>query len=522
MGGCSSALASSALRALLCLVLVLELILCQISAARAADTEPDELFDAAVRTVRKASQVRPGGEHLLLLQSLRQLRDPDLEPLFSTLSQSRRPAMQIGGILGLAELSPSGRVDTWKLSQIRETRYRALAIVEAYRQDLLGPEELRQILAWTDLQEELRVYVLLMLASRGEPVDAAALRGLMTEGVLPGTKVYAALTLRHLGEVEGTDAALAEIDRLPGSAREAAILDILDTLERFGLRGAAPWVASLVGPDSSTPAVQQAALDTLFTLDVKAALPLWNGRWSAAEGASQQVRLGLILLDHAASVGSDAFRPLQDASYDLVARMGDAGAAAAAPPPRQALVPAAVRLIAQRHLPSSAWVLRHAETEEPGVAEELLAALIVDAFEEGPAPDERLDLARQAAGLLLERNPARLRSLLDRARTESERLAVEAMLSGALGVMDERALSLIEGVEDWGSTRAASLAMIVKARYSPSLSPDDLYRVGLIFRGAGSVSSPAEVQAAWLYLKRTDQDGPAMAAVLGDLALDRP
>lgn len=60
--------------------------------------------------------------------------------------------------------------------------------------------------------------------------------------------------------------------------------------------------------------------------------------------------------------------------------------------------------------------------------------------------------------------------------------------------------------------------MIIKARYAESLTDDELYRLSLTSRGGGSVSPAGEIQAAWLYLRRTGQQGQALAAILSDLS----
>ena len=43
--------------------------------------------------------------HILLLRSLRQLRDPELNPLFAKLRTSNQPSLQLHGILAQAELA---------------------------------------------------------------------------------------------------------------------------------------------------------------------------------------------------------------------------------------------------------------------------------------------------------------------------------------------------------------------------------------------------------------------------------
>lgn len=474
----------------------------------------DDRFDDAVRALLKATTVRATGEHILLLSSLRQLRDAELQPLFSSLSQVRNPTVQINAVLGLAELSRNRRVDTWKLSQIKDARFRALAIIQARDEDLIGAPELREILAWPDLSEDLRVYVLLLLVSLGETVDSAALTTLMTEGELPGTRAYAALALCHLGQPEGTGEALKALDTLPPLVRDGAVREMLGTVAYMKLRGAATWIRGLLAVGDLGPTAESIALRTLLTLDPVGAAPLWQEHYRNADNVGHQVRLALMLLEQARSVPAELFSACAAEPNELLSAIGTIGRLVAS---GQSAVEECVALIGRRYPPASAWVLEHARTLEAPQASTLYAAVIDDSLEEGPVLNDRLELARMASVELLRIDGPALRRSLDLAGARQRRLTVESILSGALTAASPDALTLIEGIDKWVSTRSQSLALLIKARYAESLSEEDLYRLSLVYRGGGSVTPAGEVQAAWLYLRRTGQQGQALAALLSNL-----
>jgi len=474
----------------------------------------DDRFDDAIRTMRRATTVRSTGEHILLLSSLRQLKDQDLQPLFSSLSQTKNPTIQINAVLGLGELSKTHRIDPWKLSQIKDTRFRALAIIQAKDDDLLGAEELREILKWSDLSEDLRVYVVLMLVSLDEPVDVDSLTTLMKTGKLPGTRAYAALALRHLGHPADTEAPLAEMEALPPQVRDGAVREMLGTVAYMKLRGATPWIRPQLESGTLSDGAQSIAVRALLELDPASGAAEWQKRYASSTNAGSKVRLALLLLDHAATVGASLFAPVAQDSIELLASLGRTGQMVAAGNPA---VEECLAIIAQHHSPSTAWVLEHAKSLPSESAATLYSAMINDTLEEGASLNDRLEIARLASASLLKLDVAALRTSLDLAISRQRRLTVESILSGALSAADPKSLTLIEGLDERISTRAQSLAVIIKARYADLLTDDDLSRLSLVFRGGGSVAPSAEVQAAWLYLQRTGQQGQALAAILSDL-----
>ncbi len=475
----------------------------------------DDRFDDAVRIMRRATTVRSTGEHILFLSSLRQLNDPDLQPLFSSLSQVKNPTIQTNAVLGLAELSKTRHIDPWKLSQIKDTRFRAMAIIQARNDALIGPDELREILIWDDLTEDLRVYVVLVLVSMDQPVDVAALQTLMKDGKLPGTRTYAALALRHLGHPEDTDEPLKAMDSLPPQLRDGALREILSTMAYMKLSGAAPWIREQLDRTELSPGTEDIALRSLLALDPAAGAAEWQGRYADATNIGAKVRLTLMLLEVADQVDAALFAPASQDSNELLANLGKAGRLVATHQPG---VEVCQTLIGLHHPPSTAWVLEHAKTLPPELAEPIYSAMIADTLEEGGARNDRLELARLASAELLKIDAAALRSVLDLARSRQRLLTIESILSGALTAASPTALQLIDGIDEWDSTRAQSLTLIIRARYADALTEDDLYRLSLVFRGGGSVTAAAEVQAAWLYLRRTGQQGPALAAILSDLS----
>jgi len=76
-------------------------------------------------------------------------------------------------------------------------------------------------------------------------------------------------------------------------------------------------------------------------------------------------------------------------------------------------------------------------------------------------------------------------------------------------------LKIIEGIERFEAPAAKDAALVLRAKHGQSLSPQQLQDLSLIVRGAGSSPMSLKLQAAWLYLRLTNQTKTAINQVLG-------
>ncbi len=474
--------------------------------------QADAHFDRAVGALREATEATATGEHLRRLDALRELRDPALEPLFSALSQHTNSLIRVNGILGVAELADPPRVDPWKLRQLESLPARSLAVGEAIRLELAGPEEMRRILEWSDLEAELEISLLLVLISRGEEVETARLRAHLESESAVAVRARAALLLRAVGETEGTEEALAELLALPSATREQNIASILSNLRSYPVAAMGPWLTGLLEEEGLSDDLQQEILATLFAVDAKAAVGPWRARWNPEDSLAQRLRAALTLFQYAEEVEGSAFEALRADSEALVRTIGEAGAAFASD---SGVVEAAEALIARDYQQGDVLLLQHALEQEEATAAELLEALIRDVLAEERVTGTELDLCRRAATELMTREPARLGDLAATARVQNRRLALESLLLGAYVSDAAETGALIGPWGNWPTTRSQSLAALIKGRYLPGECGEaDLAGLSLIFRGAGSVPPELEMQAAWLYLKILGRENAALAVVL--------
>lgn len=477
----------------------------------------DEQFERAVRLIQQATRARPDGEHLLLIRGLRQLHDPQLRPFFATLCQSDNPFIQVHAILETAYLSKTKRIDPWKLGKLKRVELRRGALAEAISQDFVGVEELRAILEWSDLDDSTESVALTMLVAKGENVDTDKLRKLMDDSDSPIVRARCAMALIHQGKEDGTSDALGSLSDLPRSIREEAIGSLLSLIRNDHLNGMQPWIEQLLKQDDISVTLRLMIISVLFDLEPQIGRAAWKETYNTSAGLANKLRCALLLLSSAENVQPQDFAPIENESFGLLAAIGQAGAAVASGSPA---TEECLALLKFNHPLSAAWVLSHARTmreTDPEAAMELFSALIKGTMEDGPSIEERLELAVRSSAALTKFNAARLRKLLNESAERQRRLTQEAILAGAWQSQSAKALELIDGISEWMSTRAGSIALLIKAEYAEvgTFSNDDLQRLSFVFGGAGHVSPGYQVQAAWLYLRHTGQEGAALASVLG-------
>ncbi|MHC4420205.1 MAG: hypothetical protein ACYS1E_06375 [Planctomycetota bacterium] len=140
----------------------------------AAPPASDRAVDASIRQLRRVVVPRRDGLHLLLLTSLRQLRDPTLRSFFYQLSQHGSPLVRIHAILGLAEIEETGQIDPWLISRLESPEARYAAISNALVQGLIDTEHIGKLLEWDDLESKARALLLAEQVARGQPPDREA------------------------------------------------------------------------------------------------------------------------------------------------------------------------------------------------------------------------------------------------------------------------------------------------------------------------------------------------------------
>lgn len=466
-------------------------------------------FEASIRHLRKVTADQDGGSSHAMLLALRDLRDPAMQPFFKALVQSGSWPVQMDAILGLAELSDNGRVDTWLVSKLRSESDRSDAVRVALDMGRLGQEEIERILQWEDLQASARIVLLAEQRRLGLEADMAALEKL-AQNPNVGVRCMAAGVLADMGRRDALERCRAELADMPPRERD-------ELLEQLGTAAIAYQVRSIIdlgdayvgAPETSQGATQALVIASL-TLDPPRGVALWKKALGPEPRRGDLVRWSLILLGASTTVSPDAFNAIP-ADDDMLRRIADAGKAVAGDgDPVQALC----NLYDLHHGRCTALVLQLAPTLGTDAARRVLLYVINDFSKANlnvPTRSRVADVVDAVRRLMAVDADAAVERLL---AAEDDSLLQEAILMGMCASGSEKATEAAGSLRRVGAALPDSLALILYARHADRLPGHDLRQLGIIASGGGQVDETLQAQAAWLYLKHSGRLDQALARIV--------
>ena len=501
---------NAALRRLLAALLVIALV----SPLRAAPAVDESAVESATFLLQRA--VSPTNDRAAheLLRALRHLRDPALRPLYEKLAASPRPAQQVHGLLGLAEIAAPRRLDLARVVAMTEPVAQAEVISAALADELIGVEECRQVVASTGLDPSVRLLAACELVKR-KAVDAAALRPLLQESAASdnfGRRALAGLLMLQVGDAQGQGV----LNELAGSAdpkRDDVCAMILDTALRHELAAVGPWAMTLAS-GATDARLQTLALRAALRFGAPGAADLWKGRFAAANEPAEQVRLAIALLRLAPWVSADLFDAIRS-DDPLLQRIADASRAIAT---RQNIAPAVVKLVELHHAVADRAAMEYANEHaavEDGVM--ILFALVL-AYEQAPdnLKPRALDDALMAAQLLHDKSPPHAATLLRPlvgSATGDARLA-QAVVLGLIRSQEPGAAAVVQGLPLPTNPQLLGVFVVLLSKGDAPLDAAAMNELALAVRGGGRLQETLRVQAGWNYLKRVGRDQAALASVL--------
>lgn len=492
-----------------------------------------DVAETVCRSLTSPDSARRGSA----IAALRRLRDPALRAVFTQLLASPDRTIRANAILGLGELDPDEGVDLLLIRKLPTARERALVLRQAIELDLVGPEQLRDVADWPDLDPQFELFVISELARAGQPVQIDRFARHMdaqddVEGVWAALHVLDELERApdpEPGKPPEPDPRLAEahqrIDRmlsLPNDALVRVAVPVLSMIRRYDLRGASPFITDLAqragrsGPISAEHIQALRALLSVGSLDSDARRVWIAAVQSAGEDPGARLQLALVVLDAALSrIRHADLAPgkgppdwitatLAPEADELIGAVLDAARSVWGghddPEP-------VLRLIQSGYPPGLSWAVALAQ-ELPGAGSTKIDLGVVEqctalgADDEGetdqPASDQlSRDSARLAVEHLVHSDPDAIRRLLARASARKDDSALDVLLSGLLGADPEAAAAAL-GDQAMPTPMSRALADLVIARSDADPGPALLARLESIARGVGRLSEPRRVQAAWL------------------------
>lgn len=475
----------------------------------AAQYQPVDPFEAAVRHLRKATVRQPGGMHLLMLSSLRQLRDPALAPLFRSLTSNADSSIGVHAVLGLAELDEKKLVDPWLIRQLKGSESRTVVIRLALDGELIKPEGMQELLAWDDLEPLPRLWFLAKLINDEKLFDRAALARLAESPDLEIAGISAWL-MAQTGDDSALSAYQARVEGLSSGARNSHLRETFAAIYEYRVSKALPWLAQELKQPDLPPEVAYEGVHTLLTLDVEQGVRQWKRLLGDKPSYTQTVRYAELLLSAGATVPASAYKSLPTGE-PLVDRLTAVGKAMS---DKGDIAGALIELINLGHTRTARWALLQAAKLPDADAARVYEHVINRVEGERRGIDERGDLAVNATARLFQIAPDRVIELL--AKTPDDSLAQETMLMGLLMSDSPRAAEAAARVRRIGFNRPDSIATILIAKHETKLSPDDLASLTQLAKGGGKISDPLQAQVAWLYLRHTSQVDRALALLLKD------
>lgn len=475
-------------------------------AAPAADPTAEQ----AIWLLKKATLIHRDGSHNLLLRSLRQMRDPQLEPLFSELVQRRFPTMQVHGMLGLAEISPKQRLDLALLANIEQPMTQAQLVSAALDADMLNTDDCRQIINWPGLDPSVKVIVAAKLIGDGEKFDPALLDEAQKSDNL-GLSMMAAMMKLQLGQSDMA-AELAKLNRSDAPNREPVRLLLLQTAMRYKFDKLGTWALKMLGEENLDRSLAYRALRTALMFQPAQAAGILTQRFEATDNPAERIRLGIMALNVADQLDPRVFDPMLQCDQELVQQIARVGKALAAKKPAHDEL---VKLIHQYNVLASRWVFAHAADLPAEKARPIYIELIRTA-QKSPVHfrPQAMELVVMSCEKLYESgsSTATLRELIGQVNALSQ----EAILMGLIRSHTGDSSKVIAGLNDWGSEFAGSLALLLRAKHGQKLNDDQMLQLSTMVRGGiRDLQNPLRIQAAWIYLKLTRQDRVALASVLG-------
>jgi hypothetical protein len=448
------------------------------------------------------------GSHLPRLAALRQLRDPALRPVFYQLAGHEDWQVQVHATLGLAEIDESRRIDPWLVTRIDERAQQAL-VANAIDMELIGPEQISELLDWEDLEPMPRVLLIAEQFAAGAEPDRATLERLAARQNL-GVSGLSSLLVAELGDAGPFSAHRERLRDLSRRERERHTLWLLEGIRQYELQSGLAWVNELLADPDLDDDIAYWAVFTALVLDPSGGMRHWEVAIGDEPGYRNQVRYGMLLLAAGEEIPSTAYDRLTDERPLLRAMVRAGKCFSEGRDPTDALI----ELIDIGHMKSANWAMDRAESLPNDQAAQIYRHLIDTVEREGPGQGERVARAVSAVTGLFELDPdGVLRRLV---AAEDDSLSQEVLLLGLIDCAAPTAGEAAGQVRRIGAGRADSLALLLAARHVETLPRDDLNQLGRIAAGGGLVSAGLQVQASWLYLKHAGTLEPALGSIFED------
>lgn len=489
---------------------------CAVPTHAQQDLPNQATYDAAVRLVRRAITPQSNGSYAVRMRALRQLQDPSLRPLFAHLRASPQGTLQVFGVVGLGQLSETGKIDIGLAAEISDPSFTAIAITTAIDDDMIDADGLRTILTWKDLQPLTRMIAAMQLSTLGEQVDSAtfrpAIQGQAINNETDRAKLieyaYAAALLTRLNDPAGKSA-LMSLLKLDNPHTDIVFANLLTSAMRNDSVAIAPLAVELAGDPQRNTVLRTHAMNAALRLDPHAAFSIWSKWFASEQSTAQQTRLAALLLDAAPALEPGTFEMLTHHASTFIQAIGKMGMAIASKDiaeQRQA----AEKLMDFGVIVTTQWMVSYCRREQPENGAKLLEH-VVRAFAVGiDKRDKKLiNAASDAVFAMCElypkqatlRIPQMLHEPIDDPNLSNARMAIVLDGISRLRGSDMQPLLAQIDADAMETSFNRWMHLLQCAKHGVALTAAQWLEVEDCIQGAGQITEEHRTQLAWLYLK---------------------
>ena len=465
-----------------------------------------ETADTAISRARNGAQV---------FSALRMSRDPSILPLFDRLRLSKIPENQAYGMVSYALIprDPS-KLDMKALIDIGDPSLIGSALAALIDADVISNDQLQKIV--NDAPEAIhRAMAAGELNRRKALKDRAPLKSLLSNSK-EIVRHYAAITLLQQKDEAENTAALAALNEMAAGhdLRIAPIQGILLLkVEKDEIPLAAPWVTLLAADEKNDEGLRQTAISTLLAIKGADAPRIFSELVAQQKDSVQQIKLGLIALEHADRLKPDQIAPLAKSKSPLARTIAGIALRAAE---GNDITCDLIKLIKEGQPLVMNWSLAYSDHSDPERRLAIRTTLISMAaiIDDIRGPD--FDRAALAAEKILDDKSPAARPALATLLKSNNPAAVEAVLAGMIRSNSDQSSELILPI--WDSV-SKSIATETSANYAAIIlaregRKEPIAWLSGMVQGGKVQNVGFRALAGWQYAKLTGQSDALLKRVL--------
>jgi len=481
--------------------------------------DSDVLIEEMQRVVQAGRSRGPLEDTTIV--GLRTLGDQRLAPLFAALADAPRWEARVHGVVGLAELDPTHRVNTLVISEIKDPQVRAVVVGEALKLALVEPADVRELAEIADLEPPLRLVLLAKLRKLGGEVTAeevdAVIAQIPPESV--GMRVYGSLVAADIRGEDGVSV-WPQIEAISiDAAREAILNVVIKQIREEPLLKVTGFVDKAWAWGRGRTLLELDVIGAMIKQDPARGEAAWGELWAEGPDLSRRLVMSGLLVEFASVVSPDTYAKLSADPDAWIQRMGAFGAAVSKGGP---FGDELYDLLAQEYKVSTGAALTALSTipsERRVEAGKRVMERVLDRENKATVPRYGFEIAR----LLARDDIASVRVLLDRAVQNKDAPATEMMLAS---VLEQDPIRLWDqgSAPEMPDRRTRVLAALIEARASlgANLTESQIDDLRRIAAGRELLPPAMRVQAAWLALCAAGQEREALARIMAPDAPSRP